>query len=414
MLQEYLNANLLAITDEESFKKLQKAADELTKKLLKQRSKIPKYTVAAIDPNIPFDNPEVIEVKDLITKNWSTFTTNAKDTPLTYVRAVLLQALHNSAKDLDIAVLIWLSGRNVSKYFQIGTSERDIIADFLQSIGRTLNQEAYSAWSLFGRDSAQVSVDLKDFPSVILSKETLQKHLEDAVGPSNSQGSSNFDAPNPYWPNSHQGWAHNFAPRAANGIAIVFNKSLKDFSAAAAQNQKNIKEYISSALDTYQQQIFDNIMSLELRSQLIWWKEACYSPKFDESYRSFQTGELEFILANDYSALIPIVYPKSVDYFFKETYQNLNIATTEKIAFAELIETVKKFSSTSKKILSDRSDEAGRISLLQFMSGIVWGRYTPDQLHALVGFSPEATIDMGNFALWLFHDFQLEKALKSK
>ncbi len=88
MLQEFLDANLLPITDDGYFEKVKKSADELSKKLSKSKAKVLRYTLIALDPDIEANNPDVIEVKELITKNWSTFSTNRKDTPITFVCAV--------------------------------------------------------------------------------------------------------------------------------------------------------------------------------------------------------------------------------------------------------------------------------------------------------------------------------------
>ena len=40
MLQNYLNANLLSLTDDGDFKKLKKSADDIAKKLAKSKAKI--------------------------------------------------------------------------------------------------------------------------------------------------------------------------------------------------------------------------------------------------------------------------------------------------------------------------------------------------------------------------------------
>ena len=69
MLQNYLNANLLLLTDDGDFKKLKKSADDIAKKLVKSKSKIVSYTLTAIDPDLSVDDTDIVEVKDLIIKN---------------------------------------------------------------------------------------------------------------------------------------------------------------------------------------------------------------------------------------------------------------------------------------------------------------------------------------------------------
>ena len=119
MLQEFLDANLLHITDEGYFEKIKKTAEEIAKKLNKSKAKVLSYTLTALDPEITADNPNVIEVKDLITKNWSTFSTNSKDTPITFIRAVMLEALETISKESATACLIWLTSRNIQPQLKL-------------------------------------------------------------------------------------------------------------------------------------------------------------------------------------------------------------------------------------------------------------------------------------------------------
>lgn len=89
MLQEFLNAQLLPITDEVYFGKLQKVSEALAKSLQKNKSKVLTYTLTALDPDVSVDDPNISEVKELITKNWNTFATNSNDTPVTFIRALM-------------------------------------------------------------------------------------------------------------------------------------------------------------------------------------------------------------------------------------------------------------------------------------------------------------------------------------
>lgn len=140
MLQNYLNANLLLLTDDGDFKKLKKSADDIAKKLVKSKSKIVSYTLTAIDPDLSVDDTDIVEVKDLIIKNWSTFATNVKDTPLTYIRAVILEALSSISDNLNYALLIWFASRNIVKYHKLTGKERYYIGIHFKTRSK-INQE---------------------------------------------------------------------------------------------------------------------------------------------------------------------------------------------------------------------------------------------------------------------------------
>lgn len=138
MLQNYLTANLLSITEDEDVKKLQKSSDDIVKKVFKNKVKIVSYTLAAIDQNVSASNADIIEVKDIIIKNWNTFTANTKDTPVTYVRAVILDALSKVAEDLNMAIIIWYASRNIVKYYSLTGEEKAIVIGFLTEQGNKI------------------------------------------------------------------------------------------------------------------------------------------------------------------------------------------------------------------------------------------------------------------------------------
>ncbi len=228
MLQNYLNANLLSLTDDGDFKKLKKSADDISKKLTKSKAKIVSYTLSAIDTNISVDNADIVEVKDVIIKNWSTFATNAKDTPLTYIRAVILEALSSISDNLDHSLLIWFVSRNIVQYYKLIGQEKEIILEFLTKLGNDINQKANKEWVLSNNNTlSKIEIELKDITKYLINDDNLKKYLEDASGPSNSDGVANFDSPNSVWPNSAQSWSHQFAPRATKGIKNAIDPSLK-------------------------------------------------------------------------------------------------------------------------------------------------------------------------------------------
>jgi GTPase-associated system helical domain len=148
MLQKFLNHQLINIAEDENLNKLKKSCDDIVKKLAKNKSKVISYTLVALDPEILAENAEVKEVNEIILKHWKTFIPNAKDTPLTAIRAVILESLQKLAdSDINFACQIWLTGRNAIKYFRLGR-EKDLLCEFLTDIGNKVESEAEKQWSL--------------------------------------------------------------------------------------------------------------------------------------------------------------------------------------------------------------------------------------------------------------------------
>ncbi len=415
MLHEFLNAQLLPITEDSNFEKLKKSAEDVTKKLNKNKAKILSYTLAALDPEIPADNPNLLEVKEIMTKNWNTFTINSKDTPVTFIRAVMLEALEIVSKETTLAPLIWLTGRNIQKYYKFIGKEKELITGFLLALGQDVESKARESWSLSSENKLEkLSLEIKEITGAVLDRETLQKKMEDASGPSKSDGSPNFPDPNPVWTNSPQNWSYNFAPRAAKGISEVVNKALKEQAKELSFIQSRLQETVSKFLAEVQTDFFEKSSLLSMRTQLLWWKESCYSESLNKSYRGQNTGLLQILLAYDYSLFVPTLYPASVDYFLRETHRILVEDENKKIKLSEILKQIEISKEEIKKIVAEPAIEQGRISLLSFIKGFIWGKYTAKQIKDFIGVADNSDLTLADFTIWLFHDFQSVKIVINK
>ncbi|WDT67930.1 GTPase-associated system all-helical protein GASH [Cloacibacterium sp. TD35] len=415
MLQNYLNANLLLLTDDGDFKKLKKSADEIAKKLVKNKAKIVSYTLSAIDPDVSVDNTDMLEVKEIIIKNWSTFSTNAKDTPLTYIRAVILEALNSISNDVNHSLLIWFASRNILQYYKLIGKEKEIVLEFLAKLGDNINRKANQEWSLLGNHSlSKIDIDLKEVTKYLINDDTLIKYLEDAVGPQNKNGSANFDSPNPNWPNSAPSWAYEFPSRAAKGVKAVIDPCLRAIVTITNENKNTIQNSLTIALEQIQEYASSSNKSLQLRSELLWWKEAKYSSSMERSYEELDKNILEIVLAYDYSTFIPVIYPKSVDFFLKETYKGLKKSTGEELTLEDFLKTVQHHKEELKYIFPEEEALADKSTLLNFINGLIWNKHQLAQFEELVGIPLNIKLAPNELTTWLFHDFQLVKILKIK
>lgn len=415
MLQQFLDANLLPISDEGYFEKLKKTAEEIAKKLTKSKVKVLSYTLAALDPEVPADNPDVVEVKELITKNWSTFSTNSKDTPVTFIRAVMLEALQTISKETDSACLIWLTGRNIQQQFKLTGKEKDLVTDFLLSLGIQVEKKAIENWSLPSESKLQkLSIEITEFTGATIDRATFQKLFIWASGPQDEQGIIPIKDPNPHWPNSGASWSYQFAPKAATVIAQEVNKAFKEQSKEITTNQIQIQEAVNKLLAQTHSEILERNGLLQMRTQLLWWKESCYSISLNQSYSGQQNGLLQIALANDYAVFVPTIYPASADYFLKETHRELVKDENKKMKVSEILKQVELSRETLKNVFAEPTAELGRISLLNFIKGLVWSKYTSEQFKNIVGFANTTEITLSDFTTWLFHDFQSLKISTSK
>jgi hypothetical protein len=347
MLQEFLNNNFMVITEDANHGKLKKASDELVKKIQKAKSKVSIYTMIALDPEISPDNPDVVEVKDLIIKFWSTFPSSYKDTPVTYIRAVILEALKSSAIDLNTASLIWYSGKNVIRYYSL-LKQKDLLLGFILEQGNKIEDETYARWSNISDVKIdKLTLDLKGLPGEAVEKTELDKNLKE--------------------------------------VRSTINK-------IAAW----------SASDTDQNKL------TQLKTNLLWWKEARYSNTFKSSYRGLEPEELQFSLALDFSHLVPTVHPKSAEVFLKEVYLDLAGGEDKKVRLNEISRKIEA-SAKLKHLFRSYTLESGRISLSSFYQGLSQGLYDQKQFKNLVGVKESTEILSSELVEWLFNDFQAQK-----
>ena len=355
----------------------------------------------ALDPEVKANNSDLNEAKKIIIKNWKTFVANSGDTPITIIRAVILEALETMSKETDYACMIWLAGRNVIKHYKLGR-ESELLYTFLLNLGNKIEKEAIESWSLLSESNIEKqSVIINELTDIAVDQVTIQKYLEEASGPTNKNGQPNYEIPNPNWTNVGQHWSFEFAPRAAKGIAIVFNNANKELNKAVKINQSEIE-------------ILQKRKQSQIRTQLLWWKEACYSESLKQSYRELKEGLLQVALANDYSLLVPFIYPTSVDYFLKETHRVLISMESKSMKISEILKLIEVATKELKTIFFEYEVEEGRLSLMNFLKGLIWNEHKITQFKNLVGISSTTEISLDEFVLWIFHDLQALKITTSK
>jgi hypothetical protein len=390
MIQEFLNLQFIQISDDSNFEKLKKSCTEITKKIGKDRSKILSYSLVAFDPDVTADNPEIIEVNNIIIDNWQTFLPNSKDTHITIIRAVMLEALRAVAKDkTENAGLIWFSVRNLIKHFKLGR-EKEILSNFLLEIGNQVEKEATESWTLNPKDL----IDIPEIVAATIDKTELEVHLKVAAVHSGWGGEN----PNTQAQNDLN-WPTFFASRASKGLADTLNKAFK----------KQVNEIRIKQSDLIKQSVLMN-----MRSQLLWWKEACYSYALRNTYREIKEGSMQVTLAYDYSGFIPEIYPKSVDFFLLETHRNLSTVADKKVKISEILKLIEQDNTQMKEVISSFDGDGNRICFMRFIQGLVHGSYKVRQFKSLVGVADSIEITLGEFTLWLFHDLQSIKLSNTK
>ena len=386
MLQKFIDESIIVLTDDGQFTKLSKASSELSKKLNKDRQKIIPFLFAGIDANIPANNPDLIETKEIISKIWNTYTSVTKDSPLTFLRVIILEAIENLCQDIELANLVFLSANNVIKHITIPAAEKNIIISFLQTLGNSISHEANNR---FDSQKKQESPQLAKVDEAMLSKS-----IAAAVGPTDKDGRTIGESANQYTPPDGAAWSNSFTPKITKAIATSINKAVAD--------QERFEQSSPKVLD-----------ALNLKTELLWWKFAGFSRFTEEGYDKVPSNGLPIIVAYDYSNYIETLFPISVNHFLINAYRHLD-SKKENIKLSDFLEGLIEVFDILKAQINDQNFTSGRITLSNFISSFIHGHVSTADFTTKTGIDISLEISKEELCLWLFHDIQCSKILNHK
>jgi hypothetical protein len=424
ILQNYLNNQFIKTSDEGNIASLKKAVIEIVKRLEKKKEKIISFTLVAIDPLVPENDPVVLEVERIIISKWSAFknsVTATNDKSITYIRAVILQALSQLTKDDNSAAIIWLTGRNSIKHFKLSNQENGILSEFLIGLGNRLEMSAQLSWS--GNNNVKLpdfSLPANKLKTTSVSQKYLTERLKAAAGISSQDENGTaitYDNSNRYWTNQNANWTHDFGKIAGEALATAFNNvlstqnlSIKDVNDTVNRNMELIIPYIKNVGN----EISSKIDTSNLRSKLLWWKESLYSNRLKKSYRETSSISTAVIMAMDLSEMINPIYPLSVDYFLKETLKDLYPEDVDQeIELAKLLQESNQMEKVCIELVSQlANDSEGRKQLLiAFANNVVNTSY---DIYSETGLNKKTKVTLGDLAVWFLHDLQAIKIANAK
>ncbi|QEM05053.1 hypothetical protein DIU31_016600 [Mucilaginibacter rubeus] len=371
MLQTFLKNNLITLTDDQQLEKLKKSSQELVKRIKKEKSRIYSFALAGIDPNIPAENNEIAEVKEIFERTWPTYAAITRDTPIPFIRAVILNALVELAADMAIANLIYLSTKDVVKHLTFSPVEEVTIKVFLSDIAQKITIAAYEKFRIrHAINNTLISTEGVKRP--IVDEAITKKVLEGDYG---------------------DGTLPTFIPKVVKSYTAAINKAHLD-------TQNNL-EMVSGSIN-----------ALGLKTELIWWKTTAYSPMLKSPYDVIASPVLEIALAADFATFVPAIFPESVDYFLSATVEE--IAGNDDVTLTSFLNSLNSNADALSGILKEQSNAEGRISLLDFVSGLVHKKYELKDLKTKVGVDEDLKLKPGSLTTWLFHDFLCNVILTSK
>lgn len=424
MLIRFLSAGLLDVNgDDAKLEKLQTTATDLSAVLKKTPSKSASFALIAFDPTSPANDPVIQEAVEALQNRWTTYFNTFSDTPVTVIRALLLDALSKAASEDDHIGIAFISyARNALPFMEAG-NESKIWGDVVANIERQVNARAEAEWTT----PESISISEIDYvaPTAIeirsaeanLDKEDLQEKITAAAGPTNVAGQPTGG--NQYWPNQNQHWISQFGLRMADAIYGALEEVLEGARIAPVDLSVPLKELanaVSTHVDKTLQAVSGATAGLQRRTSLIWWKETLYSPSVQRSYRDMSPSIAAALMAFDLHQQIPIFSPASVAAFLHETVLSLPDIETQngkpiRVLLEEALqaEELAPLRETSSQLLPEPT---GRGPLLGILGHGFSKHINDDQFRSLVGIPAESALTIPQWATWIFRELQAARAMQ--
>ena len=335
VLLGFLNRGLINVGgDDDKLEHLRQTAVDLCAILEETPAKALPFALVAFDPHVPPADPTISEVAKALRNRWETYVNIFADTPVTVFRAILLDALNRACGQNDsVAAAFVASARNVLPFIEVG-GEAEIWADIVIEIERKVEARAEREWAT---PTSISTPDLEfDSPTAaeirISSKEVnatdFRPKFAAAAGPKfhdPTQGNVSTKG-NPYWPHQNASWVYEFGTRTAEAVGDTINRAIGNLSVEGFDLQgftgkmtRVMSDHIAAAL----QAVCDATMGLQRRTNLLWWKEALFSPSARMSYREMSKVDAVVLMAFDMHRQVPTFSPASAAAFLRETVSTL-------------------------------------------------------------------------------------------
>lgn len=428
VLVRFLSAGLIDVGgDDTKLEKLQSTAIDLAAVLKKTPSKAAAYALIAFDPQAPVDDPVVQETLEALRKRWATYVNTFSATPIAVVRAILFDALTRaSTEDERIGVAFVNSARNSLPFMEVG-DEQQVWVDVVIATEKRVDVRAEAEWATPSSITVQaMSFDVPELevPKITTARanrEHLKKAMRAAAGPQyhDPQQGSIATSGNPYWgQNAPQQWVTEFGDRSSIAVADMIDAVVSktaveqaDLSAPFHALAASVTEYVGAALSA----MSAATTGLQRRTNLLWWKEALFSPSARVSYRALTPTAASAQMAFDLHLQVPTFSPASVSAFLYEAVlllpsigQDRTFAIYELVSEAQSHESLVALRGSGSNLIAPPSGRGPVMALIahpDFLNARV-----ESEFQRLTGIPADAQLTLPQWATWIFRELQAARA----
>lgn len=315
--------------DDTKLDKLRSTVKDLSAALRKAPSKTPRFTMVAADPNIAATDPTIEEAMTSLRTQWETVANAFVGRPVNILRAILLDAIVQASRSDDaIAVAFVNTARNALAHSETA-DEAEIWREAVSEIEAKVDARAEAEWAtpeMITVDPLQYTppaLAATDYEAPTTDRSELLAKIHSAAGPWGP------DPKNPHSPsNQPQQWSSEFANKMSVAIAGALDEMAEelapapvDLSGPLSLLAKAVSTHVEKALASFS----GATAGLQRRTNLLWWKEALYSPSAHASYLDLPPFEASALMALDLHEQVPTYSPASVSAFLREAIRCLPV-----------------------------------------------------------------------------------------
>lgn len=403
VLINFLNAGLFQIgADDSRLNEFGKAAEDLAKALAKAPEKTIPFTLIAIDPHAPVNDPVLSEAEAAVMKQWKSLRNVYAERPVNLLRPVLLQALSTASADSPkMAATIWYAGRSLFNHLE-RSGEQMIVGRILMDMGERCEEMSRTHWTI-GSVTALKLPELEATFNGVEDRRVDRSALNQAISQVNGHHN----------PNVVFG---DWAPRASEAISSAIDSATEPLRrhaiTQAKQLQDSIQRYSREVNRTLIQWLSNSVTASQRRSELLWWKEALYSTSLNCSYRSLTKEEAITSMAVDFQRIAGAPAPESTEYLLREAVKEV-LGPDSYICVSDLYDA----SRSGSKVLqvlpeSALSVDPRRISLVASLWLVGKYQMSNAEMKPWVGVEPELRLATGEAAVWLYRDLMAKSLTK--
>ena len=417
LLDRFLEKSLLDLRgNDEWYGHITSTAQSLSIYLRANPKEIVPFTYAALLPDVGDKDPAIGKTLSLLQAEWKTYASVSMASPKVMLRAIILDALFENAESDDTtksALALLLA--SALPHLSIGREE-EVWKTALDELLDAVEHGAEVAWTVPSK------ISVPDFPKIDVptlrislkggkvDEKALKEGMYAAAGPQDENRRATDG--NRYWPNSAENWSFEFAPLAASAISEAISGAMgaKTGSVNAQALTTVLTDAIVNHLESFIGQLTSTTHGVEMRSRLLWWKEALVSPSARVSYRDIDHKAAPGLMAYDYQTVLPSLAPSSVSAFLIETVRTL-LPDDEAILLVEWLQALAALphAKALKSTIHEIEFTEGNRPLVSLVTLDEPGAKS---IKESTVFDPELSLTASQFGLLIFLELQALKATK--